>query len=55
VAWGDLQLENYRNMLFLGTIFGVIDALQRIPDAQAQTATQDSGDADLQTRVADAA
>lgn len=55
VAWGDLQLENYRNMLFLGTIFGVIDALQRIPDAQAQTATQDSADADLQTRVADAA
>jgi hypothetical protein len=55
VAWGDLQLENYRNMLFLGTIFGVIDALHRIPDAQVQTAEKDSAVADLQTRVADAA
>lgn len=33
VAWGDLQLENYRNMIFLGTILGIIDALPRIPDA----------------------
>lgn len=33
VAWGDLQLENYRNMIFLGTILGIIDALPRIPDS----------------------
>jgi O-antigen ligase len=37
VAWGDLQLENYRNMIFLGTILGIIDALPRIPDAQKRT------------------
>jgi len=33
VAWGDLQLENYRNMMFLGTMLGIIDALPRVPDA----------------------
>ena len=33
VGWGDLQLENYRNMIFLGTMLGVINALPRIPDA----------------------
>jgi hypothetical protein len=33
VAWGDLQLENYRNMMFVGTILGIIDALPRVPDA----------------------
>jgi hypothetical protein len=32
VAWGDLQLENYRNMLFLGTILGIVDALPRVAD-----------------------
>jgi hypothetical protein len=36
VAWGDLQLENYRNMMFLGTMLGLIDALPRIPDAGAR-------------------
>jgi hypothetical protein len=33
VAWGDLQLENYRNMMFLGAILGIVDAMPRIPDA----------------------
>ena len=33
VGWGDLQLENYRNMMFLGTMLGIIDALPRVPDA----------------------
>ena len=33
VGWGDLQLENYRNMIFLGAMLGIIDALPRIPDA----------------------
>lgn len=33
VAWGDLQLENYRNMIVLGTLLGIIDALPRVPDA----------------------
>lgn len=55
VAWGDLQLENYRNMLFLGTILGIVDALHRVPDAQAQTADLRSRVPDPQTRVADAA
>ncbi|HEV2034899.1 MAG TPA: O-antigen ligase family protein [Candidatus Dormibacteraeota bacterium] len=55
VAWGDLQLENYRNMLFLGTILGIVDALHRVPDAQAQSADLQSGVPDSPTRVADAA
>lgn len=33
VAYGDLQLENYRNMIFLGALIGILDALPRIADA----------------------
>lgn len=35
VAYGDLQLENYRNMIFMGAVLGLLDALPRIPDATA--------------------
>lgn len=36
VAWGDLQLENYRNMMVFGMLLGIIDAIPRIPDAPPQ-------------------
>jgi O-antigen ligase len=55
VSWGDLQLENYRNMLFLGMILGIVDALHRIPDVQARSAEVLSPVPDSQPRVADAA
>ena len=34
VAYGDLQLENYRNMIFMGTMVGLIDALPQIAVAR---------------------
>jgi len=33
VASGDLQLENYRNILFFGATLGLLDALPRVADA----------------------
>lgn len=30
VAYGDVQLENYRNMIFVGTMIGAIDALPQL-------------------------
>lgn len=30
VAYGDVQLENYRNMIFFGAMLGLIDAMPRI-------------------------
>jgi hypothetical protein len=30
VGYGDVQLENYRNMIFFGVMVGIIDALPRI-------------------------
>jgi hypothetical protein len=32
VGFGDLQLENYRNMIFFGAVLGMIDAAGRIPE-----------------------
>lgn len=32
VGFGDLQLENYRNMIFFGAMLGMIDAAGRLPD-----------------------
>jgi hypothetical protein len=32
VGFGDLQLENYRNMIFFGVVLGMIDAAGRIPE-----------------------
>jgi O-antigen ligase len=31
VGFGDLQLENYRNMIFFGAVLGTIDAARRLP------------------------
>lgn len=33
VAYGDLQLESYRNMIFLGALLGVVNNLPRFADA----------------------
>lgn len=33
VAYGDVQLENYRNMIFTGTLIGLIDAIPQIAHA----------------------
>ena len=55
VSWGDLQLENYRNMLFFGSILGIVDALHRVPDAQARVAGVQDEVPGSQTRIADAA
>ena len=30
VGYGDVQLENYRNMIFLGAMVGLIDALPKV-------------------------
>ena len=38
IGWGDLGLENYRSMIILGTILGIISALPRIPDAAPRPA-----------------
>jgi len=38
VAWGDLQLENYRNMMFFGVMAGVVDALPSIARRQVAEA-----------------
>jgi len=32
VGFGDLQLENYRNMIFFGAVLGMIEAAGRLPD-----------------------
>jgi hypothetical protein len=36
VAYGDVQLENYRNMIFFGTMLGLIDAIPRVRTVTAE-------------------
>lgn len=45
VAYTDLQLENYRNMIFLGACMGIIAALPRLEQKAAPDARRASGDA----------
>jgi O-antigen ligase/polysaccharide polymerase Wzy-like membrane protein len=33
VAYADIQLENYRNLIIIGVVLGVLNRLSRIPDA----------------------
>jgi hypothetical protein len=32
VAYGDLQLESYRNLIFLGALLGALARLSEMPD-----------------------
>jgi uncharacterized membrane protein (DUF373 family) len=34
VGYADIQLENYRNLIFLGVVLGVLNRLSQLPEAE---------------------
>lgn len=52
VAYGDLQLENYRNMIFMGTMIGLIDALPQIALAPVKEAVRSKAELLRRPRLA---
>lgn len=55
VAYGDLQLESYRNLVFLGALLGVLARMMTFPEANAGQATLTSGTEPFRTHDVDPA